>query len=76
MVCLQQLKGMLGLQHFTTATDLVSVVKSVFSQVHQVQYSLSLRPTPLVINGNRTIPVQFIFILLNSKDLCIIHTFH
>ncbi|CAL9186602.1 unnamed protein product [Musa hybrid cultivar] len=35
VVCLQQLKGMLGLQHFTTATDLVSVVKSVFSQVHQ-----------------------------------------
>ncbi|XP_074582136.1 sulfate transporter 3.1-like [Curcuma longa] len=35
VVCLQQLKGMLGLQHFTTATDLVSVMKSVFSQVHE-----------------------------------------
>ncbi|KAG6537610.1 hypothetical protein ZIOFF_002705 [Zingiber officinale] len=35
VVCLQQLKGMLGLQHFTTATDLVSVMNSVFSQVHQ-----------------------------------------
>ncbi|KAG6484536.1 sulfate transporter 3.1-like [Zingiber officinale] len=35
VVCLQQLKGMLGLQHFTTATDLVSVLQSVFSQVHQ-----------------------------------------
>ncbi|KAG6493167.1 hypothetical protein ZIOFF_048144 [Zingiber officinale] len=37
VVSLQQLKGMLGLQHFTTATDLISVMKSVFSQVHQVQ---------------------------------------
>ncbi|RWV84070.1 hypothetical protein BHE74_00015162 [Ensete ventricosum] len=36
VVCLQQLKGMLGLEHFTTATDLVSVLKSVFTQVHQV----------------------------------------
>ncbi|WOK95633.1 hypothetical protein Cni_G04340 [Canna indica] len=35
VVCLQQLKGMLGLEHFTTATDIVSVTKSVFSQVSQ-----------------------------------------
>ncbi|URD76376.1 STAS domain [Musa troglodytarum] len=35
VVCLQQLKGMLGLQHFTTATDLVSVMESVFTQTHQ-----------------------------------------
>lgn len=38
VVCLQQLKGMLGLEHFTTSTDLVSVMRSVFSQTHQVQY--------------------------------------
>lgn len=35
VVCLQQLKGILGLQHFTTATDLVSVMESVFTQTHQ-----------------------------------------
>ncbi|KAG9451931.1 hypothetical protein H6P81_004835 [Aristolochia fimbriata] len=35
VVCLQQLKGMLGLQHFTSATDIVSVMRSVFSQTHQ-----------------------------------------
>ncbi|XP_074574116.1 sulfate transporter 3.1-like [Curcuma longa] len=35
VVCLQQLKGIFGLEHFTTATDVVSVMKSVFSQVHQ-----------------------------------------
>ncbi|THU58635.1 hypothetical protein C4D60_Mb03t16440 [Musa balbisiana] len=35
VVCLQQLKGMLGLQHFTTATDLISVMESVFTQTHQ-----------------------------------------
>ncbi|CAL4920877.1 unnamed protein product [Urochloa decumbens] len=35
VVILQQLKGMLGLNHFTTATDIVSVMDSVFSQTHQ-----------------------------------------
>lgn len=35
VVCLQQLKGILGLQHFTTATDLVSVMESIFTQIHQ-----------------------------------------
>ena len=36
IVCLQQLKGMLGLVHFTHETDLVSVMRSVFGQIHQV----------------------------------------
>ncbi|CAI9107775.1 OLC1v1007216C3 [Oldenlandia corymbosa var. corymbosa] len=35
VVCLQQLKGMLGLDHFTHETDVVSVMRSVFSQTHQ-----------------------------------------
>ncbi|KAL2469838.1 Sulfate transporter 3.1 [Abeliophyllum distichum] len=34
VVCLQQLKGMLGLVHFTHAADLVSVVRSVIGQMH------------------------------------------
>nr|GEW35953.1 sulfate transporter 3.1-like [Tanacetum cinerariifolium] len=34
VVCLQQLKGILGLVHFTHGTDLVSVLRSVFSQTH------------------------------------------
>ncbi|URD75950.1 STAS domain [Musa troglodytarum] len=42
VVCLQQLKGMLGLEHFTTATDLVSVLKSVFTQVHQWRWESAL----------------------------------
>ncbi|XP_047270218.1 sulfate transporter 3.1 isoform X2 [Capsicum annuum] len=37
VVILQQLKGILGLQHFTHATDVVSVLRSVFSQTHQSQ---------------------------------------
>jgi sulfate transporter 3 len=37
VVCLQQLKGMFGLDRFTTSTDVVSVMRSVFSQTHQVQ---------------------------------------
>ncbi|GAV57572.1 Sulfate_transp domain-containing protein/STAS domain-containing protein/Sulfate_tra_GLY domain-containing protein [Cephalotus follicularis] len=35
IVCLQQLKGILGLVHFTHGTDLASVMRSVFSQIHQ-----------------------------------------
>ena len=40
VVCLQQLKGILGLDHFTHGTDLVSVMRSVFSQTHQVASAL------------------------------------
>ncbi|KAJ6392025.1 hypothetical protein OIU77_025895 [Salix suchowensis] len=35
VVIMQQLKGILGLDHFTHSTDLVSVMRSVFSQTHQ-----------------------------------------
>ncbi|KAG0458387.1 hypothetical protein HPP92_023544 [Vanilla planifolia] len=35
VVCLQQLKGIMGLVHFTTSTDLISVLESIFTQVHQ-----------------------------------------
>nr|XP_027096218.1 sulfate transporter 3.1-like [Coffea arabica]XP_027115316.1 sulfate transporter 3.1-like [Coffea arabica] len=35
VVCLQQLKAVLGLDHFTHETDVVSVMRSVFSQTHQ-----------------------------------------
>ncbi|KAG7553192.1 SLC26A/SulP transporter domain [Arabidopsis thaliana x Arabidopsis arenosa] len=34
VVCLQQLKGLLGLHHFTHSTDIVSVLRSIFSQSH------------------------------------------
>lgn len=37
VVCLQQLKSILGLEHFTHAADIVSVMRSVFTQTHQVQ---------------------------------------
>ncbi|OWM69365.1 hypothetical protein CDL15_Pgr006328 [Punica granatum] len=35
VVCLQQLKGILGLEHFTHATDVVDVLRSIFSQTHK-----------------------------------------
>ncbi|XP_042048522.1 sulfate transporter 3.1-like [Salvia splendens] len=35
VVCLQQLKGLLGLDHFTHATDVLSVMRSVFTQTHK-----------------------------------------
>lgn len=39
VVCLQQLKGILGLLQFTSSTSVVSVMKSVFSQTHQVVHT-------------------------------------
>lgn len=38
IVCLQQLKGILGLVHFTLETDIVSVLRAVFTQTHQVPF--------------------------------------
>ncbi|MCE2056265.1 Sulfate transporter 3.1 [Datura stramonium] len=35
VVCLQQLKGILGLVQFTHQTDILSVMRSIFSQMHQ-----------------------------------------
>lgn len=39
VVSLQQLKGIFGLKHFTDATDVISVMRSVFSQTHQVSFT-------------------------------------
>lgn len=38
VVCLQQLKGLLGLSHFTHSTDVVSVLRSIFSQSPVVRF--------------------------------------
>ncbi|CAO2826503.1 unnamed protein product [Amaranthus hypochondriacus] len=42
VVCLQQLKGILGLTHFTQSTDLLDVMHSVFSQEHQWRWESAL----------------------------------
>ncbi|KAL3592737.1 hypothetical protein D5086_011377 [Populus alba] len=42
VVILQQLKGILGLDHFTHSTDLVSVLRSVFSQTHQWRWESAI----------------------------------
>ncbi|KAM7527215.1 hypothetical protein LguiB_030625 [Lonicera macranthoides] len=42
VVCLQQLKGILGLDHFTHGTDLVSVLRSVFTQTHKWRWESAL----------------------------------
>lgn len=39
VVCLQQLKSILGLEHFTHDADLVSVMRSVFTQIHEVFFT-------------------------------------
>nr|GEW44445.1 sulfate transporter 3.1-like [Tanacetum cinerariifolium] len=55
VVCLQQLKGILGLIHFTHGTDLVSVLRSVFSQTHEWRWE------------NALLGVCFLFYLLVAR---------
>ncbi|KAI4373928.1 hypothetical protein MLD38_011985 [Melastoma candidum] len=57
VVCLQQLKGLLGLAHFTHNTDLVSVVSSVTTQVHSWKWESAL------------LGCCFLFFLLLAKHL-------
>lgn len=40
-IALQQLKGLLGIKKFTTNTDIISVMKSVFAAVHHGVSALS-----------------------------------
>ncbi|OMO85785.1 sulfate anion transporter [Corchorus capsularis] len=41
VIGLQQLKGLFGMSHFTTKTDVVSVLESVFKSVHKEWYPLN-----------------------------------
>lgn len=55
VVCLQQLKGILGLTHFTQSTDLIDVLHSVFSQEHQWRWESAV------------LGCGFLFFLLTTK---------
>ncbi|KAK4418305.1 Sulfate transporter 3.1 [Sesamum alatum] len=55
VVCLQQLKGILGLDHFTHATDVISVMRSIFSQTHLWRWESAL------------LGCVFLFYLLSSR---------
>ncbi|XP_030507176.1 sulfate transporter 3.1 [Cannabis sativa] len=57
VVCLQQLKGVLGLIHFTHETDIMSVVHSIFTQVHQWRWESGV------------LGVCFVFFLMVTKYL-------
>lgn len=66
VVCLQQLKGILGLEHFTKSTDLVSVMRSIFSQTHEVRtIILFVLFSPTQINTHDTAN-NFCFMLHRS----------
>ncbi|XP_044510547.1 low affinity sulfate transporter 3 isoform X2 [Mangifera indica] len=41
VIGLQQLKGLLGISHFTTKTDVISVLGSVFTSLHNSWYPLN-----------------------------------
>ncbi|KAM0020729.1 putative SLC26A/SulP transporter, STAS domain, sulfate anion transporter, STAS domain superfamily [Helianthus debilis subsp. tardiflorus] len=38
LICLQQLKGILGLKHFTTHTDMVSVIRAIFKNKKEIRW--------------------------------------
>ncbi|OIV91340.1 hypothetical protein TanjilG_01958 [Lupinus angustifolius] len=55
VVCLQQLKSILGLDHFTHDADIISVMRSVFTQTHQWRWESAV------------LGVCFIFFLLLTR---------
>ncbi|XP_022728352.1 sulfate transporter 3.1-like isoform X1 [Durio zibethinus] len=55
IVCLQQLKGILGLDHFTNSTSIISVMRSVFTQTHEWRWESGV------------LGVVFLFFLLITK---------
>ncbi|KAJ4767607.1 sulfate transporter 1 [Rhynchospora pubera] len=56
VIGLQQLKGLLGLSHFTNNTDVISVIKAVSSAVHQPWHS-----------GNFLIGCSFLILILATR---------
>ncbi|XP_011026121.1 PREDICTED: sulfate transporter 3.1-like [Populus euphratica] len=56
VVIMQQLKGILGLNHFTHSTDLVSVMRSVFTQIHQWRWESAV------------LGFGFLFFLITTRD--------
>ncbi|KAF3320381.1 low affinity sulfate transporter 3-like protein [Carex littledalei] len=58
VIGLQQLKGLLGLSHFTNSTDVVSVIKAVYSAVHQPWHA-----------GNFLIGCSFLILILIARFL-------
>ncbi|XP_057731412.1 low affinity sulfate transporter 3 [Arachis stenosperma] len=62
VIGLQQLKGLLGLTHFTTKTDAVAVLKSVYASLHQ-QITSSEKWSPL----NFVIGCSFLIFLLTAR---------
>lgn len=63
VVILQQLKGILGLHHFTQSTDIISVLRSVFSQIHEVNFYFYFSIYLYIVN------LFFFFFLYNSFSL-------
>ncbi|XP_075500873.1 sulfate transporter 3.1-like [Primulina tabacum] len=57
VVSLQQLKGIFGLDHFTHDTDVISVMRSVFSQTHQWKWESAV------------LGIVFLFYLLSARYL-------
>uniref|UniRef100_A0ACD5VQC0 Uncharacterized protein n=1 Tax=Avena sativa TaxID=4498 RepID=A0ACD5VQC0_AVESA len=57
IIIMQQLKGLLGMKHFTPKTDLVSVVGSVFHYRHEWKWQSAI------------LGICFILFLLSSKHL-------
>ncbi|KAL8234884.1 hypothetical protein R6Q59_020984 [Mikania micrantha] len=42
IICLQQLRGIFGLIHFTTHTDVISVTRAIFQYKHEIRWECTL----------------------------------
>lgn len=54
VIGLQQLKGLLGLSHFTTKTDVVSVLESVVKSLHHQVRNVSPPDTEYILKDAET----------------------
>ncbi|CAO1945790.1 unnamed protein product [Urochloa humidicola] len=57
IIIMQQLKGMLGMKHFTPKTDLISVIHSIFQYKHEWKWQSAV------------LGICFLLFLLSSKHL-------
>lgn len=60
-IALQQLKGLLNITHFTTDTDIVSVMKSVFTNIDEVHHSFLSLATNTITDHFLILTIALIF---------------
>lgn len=77
VVCLQQLKSILGLEHFTHQADLVSVMRSVFTQTREWRWESAVLGCCFIffLLVTRYFVSTYLTTLINYSTLTLTHTY-